>query len=164
MRDDESRRGHRARRPGESLLGKGWAAKLVPRALAIRGLGVAVTGPDTVRVGEPTTFAVRIRNRLPAPVSIQLPTARLWGWAVDDVTDADARDLSPPDVARSVTFGIRERRRFDWTWDGTVRRPREDGSTEWVPVPGRHTVTGYVAAADWERLGLYAETPVTVVE
>lgn len=164
MPDDSSDGKHRARRPGESLFGTGWAAKLVPRAVAIRSLDVTVRGPRTVRVGVPSTFAVRVSNRLPAPISIELPTARLWGWTIDDVADADDRGFSPPEGPRTVTFGIRERRQFDWTWDGTLRRRWEDGSTEWVPVPGVHTVTAYVAAADWERFGLYAETDVTVVE
>lgn len=147
---------------GESHQRGGWLAEVVPDRVAVRALSVAVRGPETVTVGEPARFLVSVRNRLPATVSLTLPSSRLWGWRVDDAPEADERNYEAPETARTVTFGGSERRVFEATWDGRVRRSGGD-SDVWVPHEGPATFTGYLAVEDWERRGLYDRLSVEVV-
>ena len=142
----------------------GWLSRFVPRELAFRALAVEVRGPDAVTLGEPARFVVSVRNRLPIPLAVTLPTSRLWGWSVDGAGEADERGHAPPDTSRRVAFGRRERRTFAATWDGYVRRSDgERTGDRWVPVEGRVTFTGYLAADDWERRGLYDRLKLRVV-
>lgn len=172
--------------------GAGWIAGVVPDAVALRGLSVAVHGPDAVTLGEPAEFHVVVRNRLPVAVSVTLPTSRLWGWQVDGVPEADERGYDAPDTSRGVTFAGGERKAFSVEWDGRVRRAgtaegggsegatadsggkdggRKDGDGEdgegatgnvWVDHEGRCEFTGYLAADRWEERGLYDRTDVVV--
>jgi hypothetical protein len=148
---------------GEEFEGEtgSWIAGFVPESVALRALAVDLRGPDAVTLGEPTTFHVVVRNRLPVPVAVTLPTPRLWGWRVDDAPEADERGYEPPDADRTVAFGSRERRVFTATWDGRIRRSGRTGDV-WIDGDGSHELTGYVAAAEWERLGLYDRREVTV--
>lgn len=140
-----------------------WLAGLVPDPVALRALAVEVRGPDTVTVGEPARFVVTVRNRLPATVSVTLPTPQVWGWCVDDAPEADERGFEPPEATRPVTFGRRERREFAAVWDGRIRRSDTDGNV-WVARSGTHQFTGYFAAEKWEQRGLYDRHEVRVVE
>lgn len=139
-----------------------WFSRAVPRPVVLRALDVKFRGPTKVTVGDPETFVLTIRNRLPIPVALTLPTSRLWGWSVDDVPEADERGFDPPDATRRVAFARNERRVFTTTWDGQVRRAGERGD-EWVPQEGTCRVVGYLAADDWERRGLYDDHEVRVV-
>lgn len=139
-----------------------WAAGLIPDAVALRALSVAVRGPDTVTLGEPTRFVVVVKNRFPASVAVTLPTARLWGWRVDDAPEADERGYEPPNAERTVAFARNERKVFEATWDGRVRRSTREGNV-WVDREGVCQFTGYLAADGWERLGLYDRKAVEVV-
>lgn len=147
---------------GESGTGS-WLAGLVPDSAALRALAVEVRGPETVTVGEPARFDVTVRNRLPATVSVTLPTPRVWGWLVDGAPEADERGYEPPETTRTVTFGRRERREFATAWDGQIRRADGDGNV-WVARTGKYRFTGYFAAEAWERRGLYDRHEVRVVE
>ena len=142
--------------------GDGWVAGFIPDAVALRALSVAVRGPDTVTLGEPTRFVVVVKNRFPASVAITLPTARLWGWRVDDAPEADERGYEPPSAERTVAFARNERKVFEATWDGRVRRSTDEGNV-WVDREGACRFTGYLAADGWERRGLYDRTTVEVV-
>jgi len=138
-----------------------WVASLVPESVALRALAVELRAPDAVALGEPTTFYVVVRNRLPVPIAVTLPTPKLWGWLVDDAPEGDERGYEPPDAERTVAFGSRERRTFTATWDGRVRRSGRDGDV-WDDRRGTHDLTGYLAAEEWERRGLYDCREVTV--
>ncbi|UPV76035.1 hypothetical protein M0R89_08240 [Halorussus limi] len=136
-------------------------AGLVPQSLAVRALSVAVRGPDTVTVGEPARFVVAVKNRLPVAVRVTHPTSRVWGWRVDDVPEADERGLEPPEATRATVLSGGERRTFEATWDGRIRRRGDDGD-RWVAYPGRVDFTGYLAVPDWRARGAYDELSVEV--
>lgn len=138
-----------------------WLARVVPRRATLRALAVELRAPARVTTGEPATFRVSIRNRLPVPVAVELPTSRVWGWAVDGVPEADERGYRAPAEPRTVRFGGRERRVFEGRWDGTIRRPGPDGDV-WEPVPGTHTLTAFLAVPDPENRGVAAGASVTV--
>lgn len=162
MTDEE-----RARLPVEDPLstdGKrssSWLARFVPRRLALRALAVDLRAPARVTPGEPATFRVSIRNRLPLAVAVELPTSRMWGWAVDGVPEADERGYEPPAESRTVRFGGRERRVYEGRWDGTVRRAGPDGDV-WEPLPGEHTLSAFLSVADPERHDVAASESVAV--
>lgn len=124
-----------------------FVAGLIPNAVARRCLSVELRAPREIVVGEPATFLLRIRNRAPIPVSVRLPTSRLWGWSVDGIPEADDRGYEPPETPRTVAFRSREIRQFSGTWDGQIRRAGESGNV-WQPEPGTHTLTAYLAAGD----------------
>ncbi|WP_435155237.1 hypothetical protein [Haladaptatus sp. DFWS20] len=125
--------------------GGGWFAGLVPNAVALRSLSVELRAPREIVVGEPATFALRVRNRAPFPLSVRLPTSRLWGWDVDGIPDADERRFEPPETPRRVAFRRRGVRQFEGTWDGQIRDSGTSGD-EWRPEPGEHILTGYLAS------------------
>jgi hypothetical protein len=140
----------------------GCFGKIVPDAIAWRALSVEVRGPETVTVGEPARFLVVVRNRLPAGVNLTLPTSRLWGWRVEGAPEADERAYEAPDAQRTVTFGRSQRRVFEATWDGRIRRADESGDC-WTPCEGTVSFTGYLAVEEWERRGLHDELLVEVL-
>ena len=142
--------------------GGGWVAGLIPDVVALRSLSVVVRGPDTVTLGEPARFVVIVRNRFPAPVAVTLPSARLWGWRVNDAPEADERGYEPPNAERTVAFARNERKVFEAMWDGRVRRSTHEGN-RWVTREGPCEFTGYLAAEGWERRGLYDRKTVEVV-
>ncbi|GAA0226730.1 hypothetical protein ACFFQF_11185 [Haladaptatus pallidirubidus] len=129
---------------GGTESGGSWVAGLVPNAIALRCLSVELRAAREIVVGEPAKFVLRVRNRSPIPVSVRLPTSRLWGWEVDGIPDADERRFEPPESPRRVAFPRRGIRQFEGTWDGQIRRSGIDGD-EWRPEPGVHTLTGYLA-------------------
>lgn len=137
------------------------ASRAIPRRFALWALTVDLRAPARVTPGEPARFQVSIRNRLPVGVSVELPTSRVWGWAVDGVPEADERGFEPPDEPRTVAFGRRERRVFEGRWDGTVRQSGIEGDV-WVPVPGTHTLSAFLAVPDPDRWGVAARTTVAV--
>lgn len=136
-------------------------AGLVPDPVALRCLSVELRAPREIVVGEPTTFLLRIRNRLPAPVSVRLPTSRLWGWAVDGIPEADERGFEPPETSRTVAFRTRETKQFEGAWDGHIRRAGIDGDV-WRPEAGTHTLSVHLATED-PRRQLSDSVQVTVV-
>lgn len=164
--DSDRSRPPRPRRVGESWLGKDWVSKILPDTIVYRSLDVSLTAPDTVQVGEPTMFTFRVRNRLPIPVSLSLPTSRVWGWMVDELEEADERGYAPPTHSRTISISSRGNQLFEWTWDGMTRHVRDerDGRNEWVPATGSHTVTAYIALSEWKKKGAFGRASVTVVE
>jgi hypothetical protein len=148
---------------GESGQRGGWFDSLVPRALAVRALTVAVRVPEAIPLGERRTFYVVVRNRLPVPVTVSTPTSRLWGWEIDGIQEADRRSFAPPPTGRSVRFGGFERKVFEATWDGRICERDGSGAVVWRDAPGVHSLTGYLAVENWRERDLYGETEVRVV-
>lgn len=140
-----------------------WLARFVPQSVVRQGLSVRLNAPATVRVGTATEFRAHLRNRLPVPVAVTLPTARLWGWTVAGEPEADERAYDPPRAERRETFAPFETKRVSWSWDGTVRRTRPNGGDVWEPLSGAQTVRAYLSVADPEASGLTAEASVRVV-
>lgn len=140
----------------------GWVAGLVPEALAFRFLSVELRTPRRIVVGKSERFLLRVRNRAPIPVAVELPTSRLWGWQVDGVPEADERGFEAPDTPRTVAFDRRETKQFAGSWDGQVRRERRGGDV-WEPRTGTHTITAYLAADDWEGRKLSDSEQIEVV-
>lgn len=138
-----------------------WLARVVPDALAIRALSVEVRGPAQVTVGDPESFAVIVKNRLPATISIALPSSRSWGWQVDGLPEADERAFEPPDAPQRVVFGRREQRVFEATWDGRVRQRGPDGD-RWAPRLGTVVFTGYFAVESWKERDTWDSLSVEV--
>ncbi|WP_266078631.1 hypothetical protein [Haladaptatus caseinilyticus] len=129
---------------GGAESGNSWFAGLVPNAVALRCLSVELRAPRKIVVGESAAFVLRVRNRAPFPLSVRLPTSRLWGWDVDGIPDADERGFEPPKKPRRVAFRRHGVRQFEGTWDGQVRRGGTDGD-EWQALTGEHTLTGYLS-------------------
>lgn len=139
-------------------------SRLVPRRVAFYALAVELHCPDVFQLGEQTRFLVAVRNRLPIPVRVELPSSRLWGWAVDDNPEADARGYEPPrDNLWVTTFRRGEQRAFEAVWDGRIRR-HGGGESVWEHSPGTYELTGYLAVEHPEKHGLYARRTVEVVE
>ena len=126
-------------------------------------LSVELHCPETFALGERTRFAVSIRNRLPVPLAVALPTSRLWGWAVDGIAEADARGYELTRVPHATAFDRGERRMFEATWDGRIRRAGDRGDV-WEASPGTHTLSGYLAVADPEERGVIAQRTISVVD
>ncbi len=137
----------------------GWFSKLLPAPLARRAFSATLIAPDEFVVGEPRRFALRVKNRFPAPISLTVPSARVWGWAVDGHEEADARALDPPDGPRTVAFANLETRTFVGRWDGCLRQDGPDGD-RWDPLPGERRLSAYLATEP--RIG--AEKTVRVRE
>lgn len=119
--------------------------RLVPQSVARWAIAVEVsTDRETYTAGEPVAIDIEFRNRLPVPVTITTPRARLWGWAVDGTLEAneEARYLRPEE--NTLSFRGRERKRLTRRWGGTIRRT---GSPDtWEPLaPGTHEISAFIA-------------------
>lgn len=122
-------------------------ASLVPTALARRAVAVSVeTDRDRYERGDPITFTVDFRNRLPLPIEIPTPRQRRWGWTIDGELEAtDERRYTRP---RPSAFRFRggERKRLSVTWNGRFERVRNGDRHESVlPDPGEHEIRAFVA-------------------
>ncbi len=125
--------------------------RLIPQRLARRAIDVDVTTDRTKYApGEAVEIAIEFQNRLPVPVTVKTPRARLWGWAVDGALEAseERRYLSPEEAMMS--FRGRERKRITRRWEGTIRRT---GSPDrWEPLtPGRHEISAFIAVEGHPR-------------
>ncbi|MFH5799830.1 hypothetical protein [Haladaptatus sp. CMAA 1911] len=139
----------------------GFLAGVIPNRIALRCLSVELRAPREIVVGEPSRFLFRIENRFPVPLSVRVPGAKLWGWSVDGIPEADERGFEPPETPRTVPFRRRGVRLFEGTWDGQVRRSGTDGDV-WKPKPGTHTLTAFLAT-DYEYQNVRDSVQVTVV-
>jgi hypothetical protein len=139
----------------------GFFAGLIPNRVALRCLSVELRAPREIVVGEPGKFLVRVKNRAPVPLSVRLPAAKLWGWSVNGIPEADERGFEPPDTPRTVSFRRQGVRQFEGRWDGQVRRSEIDGDV-WEPKPGAHTLTAFLAT-DYEYQNVRDSVEVTVV-
>lgn len=119
--------------------------RLVPQWIALRAISVRVsTDREEYAPGEPVEIGIEFRNRLPVPVTIKTPRARLWGWAVDGTHEAieEPRYLRPDES--TLHFRGRERKRITRRWGGTIR---VSGSPDtWEPLtPGSHEISAFIA-------------------
>lgn len=112
---------------------------LVPQALANRMVTVSVeTDRKTFAVGEPVSFTVTIRNRLPVPVAAETTQNRLWGWTIDGELEASDEPRLRNENANAISLRASERKRITREWNRRFRRTRE-GRTRWEPAsPGTH--------------------------
>ena len=124
--------------------------RVVPRSVARRAVEVTVsTDAAEYAPDEPVAITVAIRNRLPVPVEVPTTTRRLWGWAVDGVTEAtDERRYLPADES-SLSLRAGETKRATATWNGRFRRTDDDGLDRSVRAErGDHTISVFVPVAD----------------
>ena len=125
--------------------------RVIPQRLARWAIDVEVTTDrEEYAPGEAVEIGIEFRNRLPVPVTITTPRARLWGWAVDGTLEAsdERRYLSPAEA--TLSFRGRERKRIIRRWEGTIRRR---GSPDtWEPLaPGPHEISAFIAVEDRPR-------------
>lgn len=118
----------------------------VPQRLARRAIAVTVeTDRDRYAVGDQIEISIEFHNRLPVPITIETPTPRLWGWAVDDhleASDEPRRQLR--DAGRGqLSFRSRERKRVTRRWDGRIKRVGEP--TRWEPATGDVVISAFLA-------------------
>ena len=121
-------------------------APLVPQWLAVRGVSVSVTtDKGTYRSGEPIVIDITFANRLPAPVRIETPTSRQWGWTVDG-KPAASNDLEyRRDIGNDFGFRAGEVKRIRRVWDGRFKR--SGNPTRWVPAEnGSHEIAAFIDA------------------
>ena len=118
----------------------------VPQRLARRAVDVTVvTDRDRYAAGDPIDLTIDFRNRLPVPVTVETPTPRLWGWAVDGLLEAsDEPRRRLRDVGDGqLSFRSRERKRVRRRWDGRIKR---DGDpTRWEPATGDVEISAFLA-------------------
>jgi len=120
-------------------------ARLLPTALVRRAIAISVsTDRESYAPGDPVRVRVAIRNRLPVPVSVGTSTRRRWGWEVDGLLEASDEPRLGPGGDGELTFRARERKRFAWTWDGRVKRVREDGVRSLPLDRGDHEIRAFV--------------------
>lgn len=122
--------------------------KLVPQPVAARALTVAIeTEREVFAVGEPVSFTVTIRNRLPVPVTATTTERRLWAWTVDGLVEAD--EAPRQRTAGSNSFSLRSRGeiRVHREWVGRIRRTTDSGARWEHAEPGEH------------ELGVFLTTP-----
>ncbi|WP_423744046.1 hypothetical protein V5735_13795 (plasmid) [Haladaptatus sp. SPP-AMP-3] len=139
----------------------GFVAGLVPNSVALRCLSVELRAPREIVVGEPARFMFRVENRFPIPLSVRLPTSKLWGWSVNGIPEADERGFEPPETPRTVAFRRQGVRLFEGTWDGQIRRAGDDGDV-WRPIPGTQTLSAFLAT-DTDRQNLADSVEISVV-
>lgn len=132
--------------------------------VALRDYAIVVdvsTGREEYRVGETVEVDVRIRNRLPVPVSIRTETRELWTWAVDGLTDASTLEEPRSEQPNVMRFGRGERKRFTRRWPQRIRVSER----EWEPTgTGEYAISAGLNVADAADRGLSDETTVRVVE
>ncbi|MWG36966.1 hypothetical protein [Halomarina oriensis] len=119
--------------------------KFVPQSVARRAVGVGLTAETTrCRQGDPVQFRVTFENRLPVPVAVRTPTARLWGWRVDGELEGSDERQYLTERPSQLQFRSGERKVVDVTWSG---RFESDGV--WTPAArGTHELVAFVATAD----------------
>lgn len=113
---------------------------LVPQRLAVKGLTVDVDVQEGPYIsGEPLSFDVVFRNRLPVPIELESPTSRLWYWAIDDKPFASDERPYIRDKPNSLAFRARETKVVTQVWNTRFRR--EGNPVRWIPAkPGTYTI------------------------
>ncbi|MFP8890539.1 hypothetical protein ACLI4U_12265 [Natrialbaceae archaeon A-CW2] len=122
---------------------------LVPQRIAVPSLGVSVkTDKTTYDLGEPVIIDIVFKNRLPVPISIETPTARLWGWSVDGELAASDESEYRRNHPNTFSFRAGETKRIQRIWDGQFKRNKRNGDpTKWIPAPsGEYEITAFVDA------------------
>ena len=125
--------------------------RVVPRAAARRAIEVTVsTDAAEYAPDEPVAITVAIRNRLPVPIEVPTTTRRLWGWAVDGVTEATDERRYVRDEESALSFRAGETKRATATWNGRFRRTGDDGGLDRSvrAERGDHTISAFVPVPD----------------
>lgn len=119
--------------------------KLVPSPVARRAVTIDVsTDRDAYAAGEPITMTVTISNRLPVPIEVPISDARVWGWAVDGLTEATDERVYEPEVDRSLALRAGEDRRHEHTWHGRIRRDATERTTYEPLSRGTHELSVFL--------------------
>lgn len=119
--------------------------RFVPQSIARRVIAVTVsTDRHAYAPGESVKIDIEFRNRLPVPVTITTPQARIWAWAVDGTLEAseERRCLRP--VEATLNFRAGERKRLTREWGGTIRRLGSPDTWEEL-APGTHEISAFIA-------------------
>lgn len=97
--------------------------KLVPGAVARRVVTIDVSiDRETYAPGEDISMTIAIDNRLPIPVEVPIAGRRVWGWAIDGLTEATDERVYEPEGGRTLALRAGETRRYEHTWNGRIRR------------------------------------------
>ena len=168
-RDDDPHtpsRGGSRRRPGGDR--KPWAIDwsaashaLLPTRIRDRAIAVDVeTDREVYGPDDPVGIRVRLRNRLPFPVTIRTPTRRRWDWTVGGERRAEGEGYEDaPAEPTLLSFRRAETKTFLRTWHQHFRT----ASDSWEPAgPGTYGVAAFVDVEEPERRGLYAETEIEI--
>lgn len=136
-----------------------YADAVLPSSWRDRAIEVTVeTDRDVYQADEPVHIGVRLRNRLPLPVTIRTPTRRRWDWAIDGAPRAAREEFEPaPGDPADLAFRRSETKTFERTW----RRRFRTAADRWSPAnPGRYAVSAYVAVEEPDARGLAAATEI----
>lgn len=126
------------------VLPRSVASKLLPRALAKRGISVTIDADrGRIEPGESVEITIEIANRFPVSVSVPIEGKQSWGWSVDGLEAAREESTFRSETVTELTLEGWERRSYTRRWDGTFRRPGDP--PRWEPAdPGRYEIEAYV--------------------
>lgn len=136
---------------------------LLPTWVRDRAIAVAVeTDREVYERDEPVGIRVRLRNRLPFPITIRTPTRRRWDWTVAGERRAEVTGYEDAPAEPSLlSFYRSETKTFTRTWHKLFRT----ASDRWVPAdPGTYEVAAFVDVEEPGRRGLYAATEIEIRE
>jgi hypothetical protein len=139
-----------------------WSDRLLPHRLRRWAITLQIVTKDReVENGSPVTFEVKMKNRLPMPVSLVTLSPHLWTWYVDDHAEASKIQLyDAPNDRKKFRFDRGETKRFRKEWSGMFRI----SNREWEPAdPGEYTIRAAVNVDDAAGAGLEDETTVRLV-
>lgn len=119
--------------------------KLVPAAVARRVVAIDVsTDREAYAPGEDVSMTITVDNRLPLPIEVPIAGRRVWGWAIDGLTEATDERVYEPDGSRTLALRAGETRRYEQTWNGRIRR--EGARTTYEPLSrGTHELSVFLA-------------------
>lgn len=132
---------------------------LLPVGLRNRAIAVTVETDQAVYAPEePVGIRVRLRNRVPFPISLRTPTRRSWDWSVGGFARGAHKEFEPaPSEPSLLEFYRSETKTFTRTWHQRFRTGRD----RWERAdPGTYEVAGFVAVENPERRGLRAATEI----
>lgn len=134
---------------------------LVPTGLRDRAIEVTVeTDRAVYDRDEPVGIRVRLRNRMPFPISIRTPTRRRWDWAVDGDRRAAGAEFEPAPADPSLlSFYRSETKTFTRRWHQRFRTAAD----RWEPAePGTYEIAAFVDVDEPVRRGLDAATTIEI--
>lgn len=132
----------------------------LPKAFRHRAIAVSIsTDREIYTAEEPVVLRVKMRNRLPFPVSLQTSSPLRWSWSVDGFREASKYDDGTPTDQGLFTFGRSERKQFTRRWHQRFRETER----EWSRAgPGEYTISASVNVEGAGRKGLTAETTIRI--
>ena len=134
---------------------------LVPKSVRHYGISVSVSTPAAEY--SPRTripFSIRMRNRMPFPITLQTDSQLIWNWFVDDIEEASHIPLhDTSEDTGGISFSRGERKVITRHWDQTFRVSK----SEWERAPpGEYTIGAQVNLEDAREHGLYDDVTVRI--